>query len=155
MALGPAVALVKEFRKTGKQDTLRLMLAEDARVGVIDPYDVGVFAGHLLSLEDTTPHNKARYSLNGPEDLTGRQVVAMTEEAIGTKVEDVRFKDTTFLEQWAAAQPSISHLILSVKHAPVTGWNGECTASTTSKEVLEIAAPSRTPSQVFKDLLED
>jgi hypothetical protein len=44
---------------------------------------------------------------------------------------------------------------LSIKHAPETAWEGKCTASTTSKEVLELAAPKRTPADVLKTLLEE
>lgn len=153
MVLGPAVELIKSYRETGKQNTLRLMASADAPVGVIDPYDVGVIAAHLLSQEDTAPHNKAKYILNGPEDLTGAQILSMTEEYLGTKVEDISFKDLTFLDNWAAASPTTSHLILSIKHAPVTAYNGKCTASTTSKEILQLIAPSRTPSEVMEAML--
>ena len=38
--LSTAAKLIKQYRKTGKQDTLRLMGSIDAPVGIIDPYDV-------------------------------------------------------------------------------------------------------------------
>lgn len=44
------------------------------------PYDVGVSAGHLLSQDDPNVHNKAKYVLNGPEDITGEQIVGMVEQ---------------------------------------------------------------------------
>lgn len=153
--LAPAVELVKNFRKTGKQDTLRLMASEDAPVGIIDPHEIGRLAAHLLIQDDVTPHNKARYVLNGPEDITGRQVVALAEEALGTKVEDVRFKDLSFIDQAAAQTQESKNVILSIKHAPETAWEGKCTASTTSREVLELAAPKNTPAEIFKAMLED
>ena len=153
--LGPAAEFVKEHRKSGQQGTLGMMLAADAPVGIIEPTEVGVFAANLLAQDDTTKHNKARYVLNGPEDITGEQVVKMVESTIGEKVKDVKFKDVSSIEQWAEMQTTQSkNIIRSITFAPVTAWEGKCKASTTSKEVLEIAAPRRTPEEVFKMLLE-
>ncbi|PQE33314.1 hypothetical protein CJF32_00006608 [Rutstroemia sp. NJR-2017a WRK4] len=152
--LTPAAELVKKYRETGKQTTLRLMASEDAPVGVIDPDEVGVFAAQLLLQENTAAHNKARYVLNGPEDITGKQIVELVEQYIGTKVENVTYKDTSFIDEWAAATPQSKSLILSVKHAPVTAFEGKATASTTSKEVLELAAPKHTCAEIFKTMLE-
>ncbi|KAK4863966.1 hypothetical protein LT330_010321 [Penicillium expansum] len=154
-----AVDFVKEYRKTGKQGTLKLMASKDAPVGVIDPSEIGVFAAHLLSQEDTTVHNKAKYVLNGPEDITGKQVVDLIEQHIGTKVENVSYQDMSFLDQMYeyqyAPKGQSKNVIYSVKYASVTAWEGKCTASTTSKTVLEIAAPKITPAEVLKSLLEE
>jgi uncharacterized protein YbjT (DUF2867 family) len=150
-----AAELVNNYRATGKQDTLRLVAAKDAPVGVIDADEVGTFAAHLLAEEDPSRHNQRKYVLNGPEDVTGQQIVDMVEKHIGTKVEDVRYEDVSFVEQMAAHSPDSKSLILSIKHAVEPCWRGECTASTTSKEVLEIAAPKRTPIEMFKALLKD
>lgn len=157
--LSTAVDFIKQYRKTGKQDTLRLIASKDAPVGIIDSDDVGVFAAHLLSQDDTSCHNKAKYVLNGPENITGNQIVNIVEQHIGTQVEDVSYKDMSFVDLFlelgpAGAQKS-KNVILSIKHAPETAWEGECSASTTSKKVLEIAAPKRTPVDVFKALLEE
>jgi uncharacterized protein YbjT (DUF2867 family) len=152
--LNPAAELIKNFRKTGKQDTLRLLASPDAPVGIIHSDDVGIFAAHLLTADDITIHDKAKYVLNGPEDITGRQIVTMTEEYIGTKLEDISFKDMGFVEDMAAHSNESKNVILSIKHAPETAWEGKCTASTTSKEVLQIAPPNRTPAEVLKTLLE-
>ncbi|PKS05577.1 hypothetical protein jhhlp_008095 [Lomentospora prolificans] len=152
--LSPAVELVKEFRKTGKQGPLRLVASEDAPVGIIDPSEVGIFAARLLVEDDISRHNKAKYVLNGPEDITGRQIVAMIEQEIGVKVEDVRFKDTLFLDHMAAQSQETKSLILSIRHAIESAWEGKCSASTTSLEVLQLAAPKITPTEVFKTMLE-
>lgn len=151
--LMPVAAFINKFRETGKQETLSLMASQDAGVGLIDSNDVGIFAAHLLVAEDVTPHNKAKYVLNGPEDISGRQIVAMAEEYIGTKVENVIFKDVSFVESMAAQSKESSNVILSIKHALETGWEGKCGIDTTSKEVFEIAAPKRTPAQVLKTML--
>lgn len=151
-----AANLIKQFRETGKQSILRLMASEDDPVGVIDPYDVGVFAAHLLVTDDTTKHNKAKYVLNGPENVTGKQIVELTEEYIRTKVENVSFKDTTFIDEWAARFPEdIKSAILSIKHAPETCWRGECSTATTSKEFLDIAPPKGTAASALKSLLQN
>lgn len=152
--LAPAAELIKQYRKTGTQHTLRLLASQDAPVGVIDPDDVGVFAAHLLCQPDPAVHNGARYVLNGPEDVTGEDIVKMVEQHIGTRVESVSYKDMSIIDEMAAAAPQESRsLVLSVKHASETAWDGKCTASTTSKEVLELAAPTRTAAAALKAML--
>ncbi|OAA35884.1 NmrA-like family protein [Beauveria brongniartii RCEF 3172] len=142
-------------REAGKQETLRLLLSEDAPVGIIDSDDVGILAAHLLVAEDVTRHNKAKYVLNGPENISGRHIVAMAEEYLGTKVETVAYKDTSFIEDMAAQSDESRNVILSIKHAADTVWEGKCGIDTPSKEVFNIAAPKRTPAQVFKTLLDE
>ncbi|KAI0197201.1 NmrA-like family protein [Xylaria flabelliformis] len=149
-----AVDLIKQYRSTGKQDTLRLLGSADAPVGVIDQNDVGTVAALLLAQQDPTPHNKAKYVLNGPEDISGNQVVKLVEQYIGTKVENVIFEDMSFIEAWAENSPEPKNIILSIKHALEPVIKGLCSASTTSKEVLELAAPKRTPVEVLESMLE-
>ncbi|RSM09574.1 hypothetical protein CDV31_007680 [Fusarium ambrosium] len=143
------------FHLATLQAGVQLMASEDAPVGIIDPYEVGRLAAHLLIQNDVTPHDKARYVLNSPENITGLQVVTMTEEVLGTRVEDVSFRDLSFIDHMAAAQTQESkNVILSIKYAPETAWEGKCTASTTSREVLQLAAPRNTPAEIFKAMLE-
>lgn len=152
----PAAEFIKQYRKTGKQDSLRLAASPDALVGVVDPDDVGAVAARLLSLQDPGPHNKARYVLNGPEDVTGEQIVKLVEQYIGTRVESVVYKDLSFVDYMAAAAPPESRaLTLSIKHALQTSWDGKCSASTTSKEVLELAPPTGTVADALKAMLEE
>ncbi|KAH7126149.1 hypothetical protein EDB81DRAFT_663377 [Dactylonectria macrodidyma] len=153
--LHTAAEFVKEFRKTGQQHPLTLIASEDAPVGIIDPNEVGVLAAHLLIEDDVTPHDRAKYVLNGPEDITGRQIVAMVEQETGTKVEEVHFKDMSIVEHMAAQSQESRSVILSIKHAGETAWEGKCTASTTSKEVLQLAAPKNAPAGLFKTMLEE
>jgi uncharacterized protein YbjT (DUF2867 family) len=154
LTMGPAAAFIKQYRETGKQEQLGLLLSENAPVGVIHPDDVGVFAAKLLLEKDTTKHNNARYVLNGPEDISGRQTVELVEKHIGAKVENVVFEDVSFIDQMAEAAPGAKHLILTIKHAPKTAWEGKCTASTTSEEVLKIAPPKHTPAATLQTLLD-
>ncbi|KAL2808028.1 NmrA-like family protein [Aspergillus granulosus] len=159
LIMSPAAELIKKYRKTGEQDTLRLMLSEDAPVGIIDPDEVGVIAAHLLSQEDTSVHNKAKYVLNGPEDINGKQIVDMIEQNIGASVKNVSYKDVSLIDmlyesQYAATKQS-KNVIYSSKRALETAWEGKCSTSTTSKEILELSAPKRTPADVLKTLLEE
>jgi hypothetical protein len=153
-----AAEFIKKYREIEEQDTLRLVLSEDAPVGIIDPEEIGVIAAHLLAQGDTSVHNKAKYILNGPEDITGKRIVDMIEQHIGTAVRNVSYKDVSFIDmlyeyQYAATKQS-RNVIYSIKHAPKTAWEGKCSTSTTSKEILELAAPKRTPADVLKTLLE-
>ncbi|KAL2822081.1 hypothetical protein BJX63DRAFT_417855 [Aspergillus granulosus] len=132
------VEFIRNYRETEEQDTLRLMASEDAPVGVIDSDDVETFAAHLLALEDPAVHNRAKYNLNWPEDITGAQVLKMIEQRITIMVKD-----------------SQRMLILSIKRGAGPLWDGKCTSSLTSKEVSELVAPRRTPNDVFKKTMLD
>ena len=158
VVMSPAAEFIKKYRETKEQDTLRLMVSEDAPVGIIDPEEIGVIAAHLLAQNDTSVHNKAKYVLNGPEDITGKQIVDIVEQHIGAAVKNVIYKDTSFIDmlyeaKYAATKES-KNVIYSIIHAPETAWEGKCSTSTTSKEILELAAPKKTPADALKTLLE-
>ncbi|KAI0431955.1 hypothetical protein F5Y09DRAFT_303486 [Xylaria sp. FL1042] len=153
--LTAAAEFIKQYRRTGKQDTLRLIGSADAPVGIIDPDEIGVLAALLLAQQDPTPHNKGKYVVNGPEDLSGSQIVKMVEDHIGAKVEDVSFKDLSFVEVYAAHSPEPKHIVMSIRASAKYQWEGFGSASTTSKQVLELAAPKSTPADVLKRLLEE
>jgi uncharacterized protein YbjT (DUF2867 family) len=152
--LGSAAELIKTVRKGGKQHTLRLLANADTPVGIVDAGEVGVFAARLLLQEDTAVHNRRRYVLNGPEDITGNQIVAMVEERIDAKIEDVRFEDVSFVDDMVAATSHSKNVTSTLKFAAETAWKGLAKAETTSREVLEIAAPKRTPANVMEELLQ-
>jgi hypothetical protein len=83
----------------------------------------------------------------------------MIERHIGAPVKDVRYEDVSFIDmlyehQYAASKQS-KNVIYSIKRAPETAWEGKCSSSTTSKEILEIAAPKRTPADVLETLLDE
>lgn len=157
MYLGTAAEFINHFRKTGEQGTLRLMASEDAPVGIVDSDEVGIFAAHLLASDDVARHHKAKYVLNGPVDITGRQIVTLVEEHIGAKVRDVSFKDMSFIDafvdSFAQKASGSKDLFLSVKDGMAATWAGKCSASTTSKEVIELAAPRITPAEALKSLI--
>ncbi|KAK5675087.1 hypothetical protein LTS10_012161 [Elasticomyces elasticus] len=153
MILTPAANLIEEFRKNGKQKPLRIMIDASTPTGLIDPHDVGIVAAHLLAQEMTALHNRRRYVLNGPEDVTGEQIVKLVEQHIGEPVKDVRFKDLSMIDQMVDHTTESKNVIGSIKSAPTTSWAGEAKANTASKETLELYAPKRTASEVLKQLL--
>lgn len=155
MALGPSVEFIKKYRKDGTQIPLSTILDEIAPTAIVHPDDVGRFAAVLLSLEDPSPHNKAKYEINGPVDFNGKQLKSLVEEVIGTKVENVKYRDLDFLDTWAENAKEHKSHILSIKHAPVTGWDGKTSTATTSKEFLELSPPQITPAQYLKSVFQD
>ncbi|KAF2137131.1 uncharacterized protein K452DRAFT_236417 [Aplosporella prunicola CBS 121167] len=152
--LASAAELIKKYRKEGKLDTLRLMASEDAPVAIINPDDIGVIAARLLLVNDPNVHNKSRYVLNGPEDISGKQIVKMVEGYIGVKMEDVIYKDMSFIDHMGATTQDSKNVITSIRYAPETAWEGKCGAVTTSKEILDLGVSMRSPSDVLKSLLE-
>lgn len=159
LVMAPAAEFIKKYRNTGEQDTLRLTLSGDAPVGIIDPDEIGVIAAHLLAQDDTSVHNKAKYVLNGPVDITGKGIVELIEQHIGAHVKDVSYKDVSFIDmlyeyQYAATKQS-KNVIYSTTRALETAWEGKCSTFTTSKEILDLAAPKRTPADILKTLLEE
>ncbi|KAK1145464.1 hypothetical protein N8T08_004339 [Aspergillus melleus] len=150
---------IKQYRQTGEQGQLRLMTAKDAPVAPVHPDEVGVFAAHLLATCDLSAHGRAKYIINGPEDITGQQLVDLVEQYIGTRVKDVSYQDLSLidaiLDSGFGGLGQSKTVMGSIRYAPTTMWEGKCSASTTSKEVLEIAAPQRTPVEVLKSLLEE
>jgi uncharacterized protein YbjT (DUF2867 family) len=154
MFLTPVAEFVKEFKKTGKQGSVSLIIDASTPTGLIDSYDVGVVAAHLLAAEQTGAHDQKRYVLNGPEDVTGEEIVKLAEQYIGEPVKDVKYKDLSFIDDMANNSSESKNVMLSIKGAPVTSWEGKAKAETTSKEILELYAPKRTVSEVLKELVE-
>ncbi|KAI5269511.1 NAD(P)-binding protein [Aureobasidium subglaciale] len=157
MFLWPAADFIKNYRKTGEQGSLGMMVDSDTPTALIDSDDVGRVAAHLLAQQDVTPHNNKKYILNGPEDITGNEIVQLVEEHIGTKVEKdkVAFKDVSGIDYMASESNQSKNIILSIKNAPTTMWAGKCKAETTSKEILDLYAPKRTAAEVLKELVQE
>ena len=154
LALGATAEFIKEFKRTGKQSPLSIILDTSTPTGMIDPYDIGVVAAHLLAQEDTTAHNQAKYVLNGPEDVTGEQIVKMAERYIGERVKDVKFKDVSFVDHMVENSTESRNVIRSIKSSLDAAWDGKAKAETTSKEILDLYAPKRTAAEVLEDLVE-
>jgi uncharacterized protein YbjT (DUF2867 family) len=148
-----ALELIKEHKKTGEQGPLSMIMDTNSPNAVIDSYDVGVFAAHLLASEQTEKHNKAKYVLTGPEDVTGEQIVKLVEGYLGEPVKDVKYKDFSVIDAWAESMPEQRTLIKAIGRAGGAIWGGSA-LETRSKEVPEIYMPSRTVEQVLEEMVE-
>ena len=151
--MAPALEFIKDYKKTGKQGSLSLILDRDSPNAMIDAYDVGVFAAHLLAAEETDQHNKAKYVLTGPEDVTGEEIVKLVEGHIGEAVKDAKYKDFAVVDAWAESMPEQKTLIKAIGRAGGAIWGGSA-LKTRSKEVPTIYTPSRTAEQVLKEMVE-
>lgn len=174
--LGACAGWIREHKMTGKQTPLKIVPAEDVKVAMIDPEDVGKIGAHLLALEDDTPHNKARYTISGPVDLSGSEIIALVEKVIGEKVETSSFKDTDWVDGMVKsgyfnakvgrmAYPTscwmIADSLVFLKYIPgfLTGfdclWDGRCSisGSPTSEPVMKLAPPQRTPEDALRALI--
>ena len=153
--LAPVVQWVKDFKRTGKQEPLKLVLGADDATALIDADDIGNVGAALLALEDPTPHNKARYILRGPKDISGKGLVDLVEQHAGVKVHDVLFRDTSIIND-AVKYGYPAKLVPSMLAGLKPMWEGKATtfATPTSRAILELAPPKIDPSDVFKTMLE-
>lgn len=85
------------YQKTRKQTLLVIIPTADAAVVIINPEDIRNIEVHLLALEDTTPHNHAKYILSGPEYITGQSIIRLVKQYADAKVEKTEFKITAWL----------------------------------------------------------
>lgn len=136
----PLLGWLDKYRKEGKKDTLRIMIDADHPIALIDPREVGIVAGHLLVTEDVTKHDKQKYTLVGPSDVTGRDAVDLLEKHAGTKVEDVVFRDNDTNVNAAIAGGIRKVLAETLKYALVPSYDGgnSTKATPTSPQVLEL-----------------
>ena len=145
-----------------KKKKLRLLASRDAGVGVVHPDDVGAFAAHLLCQRDIAAHSGAKYVINGPEDIAGREIVRLVEGYIGVELdeeEDVAYEDLSFLDEMNAqlllGGRESANVLDSIRYAAEAAFDGRSSrvASPTSPEVLEIAPPRVTPAQTLREML--
>ncbi|KAI7895313.1 uncharacterized protein EV154DRAFT_457840 [Mucor mucedo] len=146
--LTTVVDWIKNYRKNGTKDHLKLVMGADTPVALVDPDDVGTVAAVLLTLEDPSPHNRAMYVINGPEDINGKKIVEAIEEISGAKVQDVEYKNTSIFS-------SFGKLYASIYAATEIVWSGQfgLTASPTSEEVIKLARPETNLVDSLKKML--
>lgn len=135
-------AWLKTYREKGEKTPFGYMLDADHGVAIIDPVEVGIIAGHLLAEENISGHSGKKYILVGPEDATGKEVIKVLEKHAGTTVDDVRFKDQSFLE-FARKGGMPETVLQSLGKAPQASWTGGSSikATPTSPEVMKLYAP--------------
>jgi uncharacterized protein YbjT (DUF2867 family) len=155
--LASAADWIKAYQKTGKQEILATNLSADAAVAMINPEDVGNVGAHLLALEDTTPHNHARYVLSGPEDVTGERLIKLVEQYAGVKVQKVDFKATSWIRDLVKSGVFPEGVVPSILAGCEPLWQGKCSlaGTPTSKEIMELAPPTHTIADSLKAMLED
>ncbi|KEQ90464.1 hypothetical protein AUEXF2481DRAFT_567999 [Aureobasidium subglaciale EXF-2481] len=155
MYLSSAAQWIKAYRRTGNQEVLKTNVAEDVAVAMIDPRDVGKVGAHLLTLDDVTPHNGARYVLSGPEDINGKDILELVESFANVKVETVEYKDVSWIDDLASSGVYPKKVLSSIKAGCIPLWNAQCSlsGSPTSKKIIALAAPSRTPIQALETML--
>ena len=134
---------LNEYRKTGKQTPLKLMADKDAGVGMIDPQEVGQVAGRLLAQVDPTPHNRKKYVLAGPSDITGKDLVDLIEKHAKTTVDQVEYRDVSKRVGFFKEAGYPSPIIKSVAEAPIPIFEGRASMKyePTSPEILKLYAP--------------
>lgn len=154
MALGSAVDWIRAYRKTGQQTPFKSPFAANAGVAMINPADVGIAAAHLLVQDDPSSLSGASYQLNGPENITGKQVVKMIEEAAGISMDDVQFEDLSFLDQ-LVKDGYTPTTVEAIKSDFTPLWDGACSfdSFSTSKAIRELACPVKTAAAAFHEML--
>ncbi len=144
--LQPVAAWIQQFKKTGKQEHLHFMLPADFATAIIDPTDIGIIAARLLALEDPSPHNQKRYVINGPDDVTGNQVIDAVEKYAGVRPTLVTFADESIFDQMADYGYSKS-AVVSIREGARMFMNGKGSLTKvreTSAELLALAPPKGT-----------
>lgn len=135
---------LEKYRKTGEKDPLGIIVEADVPVAVVDPIEVGIIAARLLVSEDyATTHAGKRYTIVGPEDLTGRKMVKILEKHARTTVDNVTYRDLSWLDSNMGMFGFPRYLLHSLASVPPNGINGNCSlkGSPTSPEVLKVYKP--------------
>jgi uncharacterized protein YbjT (DUF2867 family) len=152
-----AVPWINEFRSTGEKTPFSLVLDEEAPIALIDPIDIGNVAAQLLALDidASKQHHGQRYIMNGPENVNGRDIVDEVERITGTILDEVEFRDLSFLDY------VVEQGLIEKRLAPSLGagvrrlWSGIASKESppTSKAVIDLAAPQTTFQQTLAALL--
>jgi uncharacterized protein YbjT (DUF2867 family) len=144
--MAPTILVIGATGNTGK-----------SAVAMINPEDVGNVGAHLLALEDTTPHNHARYVLSGPEDVTGERLIKLVEQYAGVKVQKVEFKATSWIRDLVKSGVFPEGVVPSILAGCEPLWQGKCSlaGTPTGKEIMELAPPTHTIADSLKTMLEE
>lgn len=130
---------VSTFKKDGSKKPYKLMLDGDSKAAPIDPTEVGLIAGKLLALEDVTLHTSQKYCLNGPQNATGKEITKVIEKHAGTTVDDVTYRDTSFIK-YARSAGTPESVLASLALAPMRAYEGQTSveAMPTSPAILKL-----------------
>jgi hypothetical protein len=145
---------LKAYREKGEKQVLKLMIDEHHDIALIDPVEIGNIAGTLLLLDDVTSHNKQKYTLVGATDATGKQAVKLLEEFARTTVDEVVYRDLSWIE-YAKASGTPENVLSSLMLAPRTGYEGGCSTknSPTDPAIVELCAPRHGGLEMWREAL--
>ena len=156
MYLASAAEWVNKYKKTGIQEPLKLILGADQAAALVDPEDVGLVGANLLALDDHSLYNGRSFTVSGPEDVTGNDIVRLVEKLAGTRVNDKTFEDKEWIEGLAKSGAYPQKLLSSILAGHDFLWRGDCTLAKTptSKEIIQLARPTRTMKDVITSMLD-
>jgi len=129
---------VSTYKRDGTKKPYKIMHDGDHPVAPIDSFEVGIFAGKLLALDDISDHASQKYCLNGPQNASGKDIIKVVEKYSGTTVDDVSFRDTYFID-YARAVGTPENILPSLALAPKSGYEGQTSVKNmpTSPAVLK------------------
>lgn len=145
-------AWLHEYRHTGNKGTFKTMIDRDTNIALVDSVEVGNVAGRLLALADVSAHNGQKYVVVGPSNVTGREQVALLEKLAGTTVDDVVYRDLS----WVGYMTDLpANLVPSILLAPRSGYNGGSSLekSPTSPAVLALCPPRHGALEQMEEML--
>lgn len=157
MFMAAAAEWIKDYRTTGKQATLKLLLDDLTPAALIHPSDVGALGAAILALSDEAlaTHRSQRYILAGPSNIKGCDIVAVVEKIVGVKVEDVKFRDDSALTYLAEIGAFEKRLVPSVLNGLVPLWNGTSSreGAGNSSAVVELREPQLTIEDALREMI--
>jgi uncharacterized protein YbjT (DUF2867 family) len=152
---GPA-QWVRDFKASGEQKPLEIILGKEDAVAILDPNDVGGVAAKLLAAGDTNTHNGKKYIIRGPENISGQDILDLVERYAGSKVESVKWRDTSMIDNLTEkGYPKIAAQSILATLEPA--WEGKCRTDgvPTSEEVMGLWEPKGKVEDGFREMVEE
>jgi uncharacterized protein YbjT (DUF2867 family) len=143
--------------KKNKDKPMALLLDEHSPLALVHPADVGEVAAKLLSLTDPSPHFHKTYTISGPEDVTGKDIVSYIEEIVQKKIK-VEYKSNMIFKTVMEHENYPEGVWKSMERGHKKNlWTGlsRLANTQTSHEVFELAPPHSTVKQVIQQALQD
>ena len=128
------------------------MVDKEAPVAIIDSQDIGEAAAKLLALDDPSPHFSKKYNLSGPEDVTGKDIVALLEKVANRKIQ-VDYRSITLFKALREEAGYPQNVFDSLEYG-VRGnlWTpiSQLASTPTSPELLKLAPPHSTVEEFIQ-----
>ena len=143
--------------KNEKDKPMTLLLDEHAPLAFVNPDDVGEVAAKLLSLPDPSVHFHKIYTVSGPEDIAGKDIVSYVEEIVQKKIK-VEYKSEAVFKALVKQLDYPESVRKSAEEGLKKNfWTGlsQLANTGTSEEIFELAPPHSTVKQVIQQILQD